>query len=173
MSLREWLVQSQLQVGLKRLEKRGLGGNTWQTLELLLDFLQQATFHKYDLSISEYVKVTVRAAHVDALTLGLHQSLFLIQSRQLGAVDHVTNRVPIAMTLDAFMVSANGLPIKPEEALKVSRVSADAVTQEILMLHAAEDTIEGYYRRQFDLVLQDACEFYRALLAASDLRLKF
>jgi hypothetical protein len=165
-SWRKWFTGRRIQNERAVLERRGVWGDTPETLEWLLEQLQSCTFTNYTVGKAEQLILATTADNVDELIQRLLRATYVLQ--QLEDVDRYPNATMRMMSLDAFMLTVNQQPIRPEEVVKALVPPLREFLHAMQMLYAEEHARSSYYRRQYGQLMGDLRNLMEQMVNASD-----
>lgn len=169
MSLRRWLSKIRVEGERGVLKRKGLWGDNFQTLEVLLAHLQLCTFTHFSVDVRLASKFQGKSVNVDELVQRVRRAYFVLH--QEGDVDRdpVSMKEFETMTLDRFLLNNQDFPIRPEDVVTVLGEAVSQFAQQMGILIAEESDRVAYYQRQYTALLAEVRELFETLIAASDL----
>ena len=169
MFLRRWFGKIRVEGEREVLKRKGLWGDNFQTLEVLLTHLRTCTYTNFSLSVRDAARCTVRTDNVDQLVQILRRAYFTMHQEDDVPREASMGKDPLVKTLDQYLVSHHDIPIRPEDVVTVLGEAVDQFTQHLAILIAEENARSGYYQRQYSLLMAEVREVFDALISASDL----
>lgn len=168
MSWRDWFTRRRAKNERAVLERRGVWGDSLETLEWLDELLQSCSFQTYSVVKAERVFVTSLTNNVDELVQRLIRATWVVAQKE--DVDRYPNALIRNLTLDQYLVSEFNLPIRPQEVVKVLHSPLVELLHTLQVLYSEEDPRSNYYRRQYTQLIRDLRNLMEALLKVSDQR---
>lgn len=166
MSWRNWLIRRRARSERAVLQRRGVWGDTAETLQWLDELLQSCSFHTYKVTKAERLFLTTMASNVDELVQRLLRASWIVSQHE--DVDRFPNTTIQRVSLDQYLVTESRLPIRPEEVVKVLHAPLSMFLHTLQVMHSIDDPRSNYYRRQYGQLMQDLRMLIEALLSVSD-----
>lgn len=152
--LRRWLSKYHHERRVAELKRSDLKSEPIAWLKLYIQNVKTATYQKLTAPARSALSLTTYTPSVDTLVLRLELALRYIEVRAAFEKDLVTEQ-PSNKTLDAYMVTVNNIPLRPEEVLHVLLPPAEKLIGILDYMKAGSEAGEQYYRRKTTPLIDD------------------
>lgn len=173
MQLPSWLTRVWLRWDQNTLVKRGVWGNTEETIEFWLDLLSNDFLARIPYSQRKYTVLATRTPNVDVLVQILQRANYVMTGQEDAVMEPIQNVDLVERTLDDYLITEEDVALRAEDA--VARLKQDLlpVMEHFRLMYSEDNSRLGYYRRRYGWLYTEVQTLLQALAHAGDPKLPF
>jgi hypothetical protein len=171
--LPSWLTRVWLRWDQSTLAKRGVWGETEETIEFWLDYLTSDVLNRLTVPQLKHTTTRTRTPNVDVLVQILQRAHYVMEGKDDVVPEPIQSLSDFDRTLDDYLTTELDVAVRAEDA--VARLKQDLLPiMEMFRLMQSEDHPRlGYYRRRYGWLYAEVREVLQALARAGDPKISF